>query len=219
VIERYALIAVLGYLLGSLPFGLYVARFANERLNLPASFTPPGNVAPRDLYLRPGAGPRLAGVAFVLELLKGFLPTLGGYMALGVPGALSGGSAALVGHGFPLFARFRASSSLAPLWGVLLALYPLVVVILAMVWTAALAAWRYVSLAALATAAISPLALAALGVGAPYEELTVWVSVGWSALIFFTHRGSVVRLVGGREPRLGETEAGRGGNRGRRRVR
>jgi glycerol-3-phosphate acyltransferase PlsY len=216
VIEGYALISLLGYFLGSVPFGLYAARLANERLNLPASFAPSGNVAPGELYVRPGAGPRLAGVAFVLELLKGFLPTLGGYMTLGVPGALSGGSAALVGHAFPLFARLRGSSSLAPLWGVLLALYPPLVVILAMVWTAALAAWRYVSLASLATAAISPLALAALGVGTPYEELTVWVSVGWSALVFFAHRGSIVRLVRGREPRLGETEAGRrGGGRGR----
>lgn len=206
MIEYYVLVALLGYLLGSVPFGLYAARFANERLNLPAGFAPPGNVAPRDLYVRPGAGPRIAGATFLLELSKGFLPTLGGYLALGVPGASLGGTAALVGHNFPLFARFRGSPSLAPLWGVLLGVYPLVVVILAMVWTATLAAWRYVALAALATAAVSPLALAALNVGGPDERLVVGAAVLWSGLVFLAHRGSIVRLVGGREPRFGEAE-------------
>jgi len=215
VIEYYVLVALLGYLLGSVPFGLYAARFANERLNLPADFAPTGNVAPRDLYVRPGAGPKFASMTFVLELLKGFLPTLGGYLALGAPGASLGGTAALVGHNFPVFARFRGSCSLAPLWGVLLGVYPLVVVILAMVWTAAFAAWRYVALAALSTAAISPLALAALDVGGPDERLVVGAAVFWSGLVFLAHRKSIARLVGGREPRFGERDA----ERPRRRVR
>jgi len=219
VVEYYVLVALLGYLLGSVPFGLFAARFANERLNLPAGFAPRGNVAPHDLYERPGAGPWLAGATFSLELLKGFLPTLGGYLALGVPGASLGGSAALVGHNFPVFARFRGSNSLAPLWGVMLAVYPLVVVILAMVWTATLAAWRYVSLAALATAAISPLALAALDAGGPDERLLVGAAVLWSALVFLAYRGSIVRLVRGREPRFGESAEAAERRRGKRRVR
>jgi len=216
VIESYALVALFGYLLGSVPFGLYAARLANERLNLPANFAPPGNVAPHDLYGRPGAGPPTAGVTFALELLKGFLPTLGGYLALGVPGAVGGGSAALVGHGFPLFGRFRSSRSLAPLWGVLLALYPLVVVILAMVWTASLAAWRYASLAALVMAAVSPLALAALDAGGPHERLVVGAAVAWSALAFYAHRESIPRLIGGREGKIGEPEREGSGDGGRR---
>jgi len=211
--ERYALLAAASYLVGSIPFGLYAARYGRERWGLPAG---PGvaNVAPLDLYRRSDRGRRLAGVAFLLELLKGFVPTLTGYLTLGTPGAVGGGSAALFGHNFPLFTRLRGSNSLAPLLGVLLAVYPIVVVILGMVWTAVLAAWRYASLAALVTAAVSPLALAALDAGGSYEGVVVSFSVLWSLLTFFAHRENIRRLASGREARIDAPVGERG--RGRR---
>jgi glycerol-3-phosphate acyltransferase PlsY len=151
----------------------------------------------------------------VLELFKGFLPTFTGYLALGTPGAVSAGSAALVGHNFPLFARWRGSRSLAPLLGVLLAIYPLVVIILGMVWTATLAAWRYASRAALVTAVVSPLALAALDAAGAHESMVFLAAVLWSLLVFFAHRENIRRLVNGREAMI---NAPVGGNH-RRRVR
>jgi glycerol-3-phosphate acyltransferase PlsY len=201
VIVWYALLAVAGYLIGSIPFGLYAARYRHRRSNLP-TVRDTANVGPLDLYRRFGSGRRLAGLAFVLELVKGFLPTFTGYLALGTPGAVSGGSAALVGHNFPFFGRLRGSNSVAPLLGVLLVVYPIVVVILGMVWTAALAAWRYASLAALVAAAVSPLALAALDAGGSYENLVVLAAVLWSLLIFFAHRENIRRLVSGREAKI-----------------
>lgn len=160
------------------------------------------NAAPLDLYRRSGANRGLAGVVFLLELAKGFLPTLTGYLALGTPGAVGGGSAALVGHNFPFFGRLRGSNSVAPLLGVLLAIYPIVVVILGMVWTATLAAWRYASLAALGAATVSPLALAALDAGAEDESLVVWAAVLWSLLVFFAHWENIRRLMSGREAKI-----------------
>jgi acyl phosphate:glycerol-3-phosphate acyltransferase len=197
----YALLAVAGYLIGSVPFGLYVARY-NRRRSGPATNRTSANVGPLDLYRRSGLDRRLAGVAFLLELIKGFLPTFTGYLALGTPGAVSGGSAALVGHNFPLFGRLRGSNSVAPLLGVLLAIYPIVVVILGMVWTASLVAWRYASLAALVAAAVSPLALAALDAGGPYENLVILAAVFWSLLVFFAHRENIRKLASGREARI-----------------
>ena len=184
-----------------MPFGLYAARYRHRRSNLPA-VRAAANVGPLDLYRRFGSGRRLAGLAFVLELVKGFLPTFTGYLTLGTPGAVSGGSAALVGHNFPFFGRLRGSNSVAPLLGVLLVVYPIVVVILGMVWTAALAAWRYASLAALVAAAVSPLALAALDAGGSYENWVVLAAVLWSLLIFFAHRENIRRLVSGREAKI-----------------
>lgn len=197
----YALLAVVGYLVGSVPFGLYAARYSHRRADLPAGRAN-ANVGPLDLYRRSGSGRRLAGVAFLLELVKGFLPTFTGYLALGTPGAVSGGSAALVGHNFPFFGRLRGSNSVAPLLGVLLAVYPIVVVILGMVWTATLAAWRYASLAALVAAAVSPLALAALDAGGPYENQVVLGAVLWSLLTFFAHRENIRKLASGREAKI-----------------
>lgn len=197
----YALLVIAGYLVGSVPFGLYAARYRHRRNGLSAGRAT-ANVGPLDLYRRSGSDRRLAGVAFTFELAKGFLPTFTGYLALGTPGAVSGGSAALVGHNFPFFGRRRGSNSVAPLLGVLLAVYPIVVVILGMVWTATLAAWRYASLAALVAAAVSPLALAALDAGGPYENWVVLAAVLWSLLTFFAHRENIRRLVSGREAKI-----------------
>lgn len=201
MIVWYALLAMAGYLIGSLPFGLYTARFSLRRNGLPAGRAS-ANVAPLDLYRRSGPSRRLAGLTFLLELTKGFLPTFTGYLALGTPGAVGGGSVALLGHNFPFFGRLRGSNSVAPLLGVLLGVYPIVVVILGMVWTAALAAWRYVSLATLVAATVSPLALAALDAGGPYESWIVWASVVWSLLTFFAHRENIRRLLTGREAKI-----------------
>lgn len=197
----YALLVAAGYLAGSVPFGLYTYRYSLQRSGLPAGRTT-ANAAPLDLYRRSGPGRRLAGLAFLLELAKGFLPTFTGYLALGTPGAVGGGSAALVGHNFPFFGRVRGSNSVAPLLGVLLAIYPIVVVILGMVWTAALAAWRYASLAALVAATVLPLALAALNAGGAYENVLVSASVFWALLTFFAHRENIRRLVSGREAKI-----------------
>jgi acyl phosphate:glycerol-3-phosphate acyltransferase len=210
----YALLVAAGYLIGSIPFGLYATRYNQGRKGLLVN--PRGiNTAPIDLYRRSGSNRGLAGGVFLLELAKGFLPTLTGYLALGTPGAVGGGSAALVGHNFPFFGRLRGSSSVAPLVGVLLVIYPIVVVVLGMVWTATLAAWRYASLAALVAAAVSPLALAALDVGGEYENLVVWAAVLWSLLVFFAHRENIRRLVSGREARIDSPF----GDSGRRRIR
>jgi glycerol-3-phosphate acyltransferase PlsY len=196
----YALLAIAGYLVGSVPFGLYVARYSHRRSGLPPGRAS-ANVGPLDLSRRSGPDRRRAGVAFLLELVKGFLPTFTGYLALGTPGAVSGGSAALVGHNFPFFGRLHGSNSVAPLLGVLLAVYPIVVVILGMVWTATLAAWRYASLAALVAAAVSPLALAALDAGGSYENLVILAAVFWSSLVFLAHRENIRKLASGREAR------------------
>jgi acyl phosphate:glycerol-3-phosphate acyltransferase len=210
VVERYALLAATGYRVGSVPFGLYVARYELQRRGLPIG-PATADVSPLDLYRHSGPYRRLAGLAFLLELVKGFLPTVTGYLALGTPGAVGGSTAALVGHNFPLFARLRGSNSLAPLLGILLAIYPLVVVILGMVWTAALAAWRYASLAALITAVVSPLALAALDAAADYENTVVLAAILWSLLIFFAYRENIRRLMSGREAKISTP-----GDRGRR---
>ena len=206
MIEGCALVAAVGYLLGSVPFGLYACRYV-LRSRFPGSASS-NNLAPLDLYQRSGTGRKIAAVTFVLEIFKGFLPTFTGYLALGTPGAVSAGSAAFVGHNFPLFARWRGSKSLAPLLGILLAIYPLVVVILGMVWTAALAAWRYASVAALAMAVVSPLALAALDAGGAYENMVLVASVLWSLLVFFAHRENIHRLVSGREAKINAPVAG-----------
>lgn len=199
--EQYILLALMGYLLGSVPFGLYVAQQE-------AGWAPlAGNVNPLEIYRRRGRRARLrSAAAFALEMLKGLAPTLAGYLTLGIPGAVGGGSAALIGHNFPALSRLRGSSSVAPYLGVLLAIYPVAIVILAMVWLAALGAWRYYSLSALVAAAVLPLVLAALNVGDGESKMVVLGAAGWALLAFYAHRRNIARLIAGTEPRAGKPE-------------
>ena len=210
----YALLVAAGYLIGSIPFGLYATRYNQGRRGLLVN-SGGTNASPLDLYRRSGPNHRLAGIVFLLELAKGFFPTLTGYLTFDTPGAVGGGSAVLVGHSFPFFGRLRGSNSVAPLLGVLVVVYPIVVIILGMVWMATLAAWRYASLAALIAATVSPVALAALDAGGEYENLVVWAAVLWSLLVFLAHRENIRRLVSGREARIDAPF----GESGRRRIR
>lgn len=152
---------------------------------------------------------RAAAITFALEALKSALPTLIGYTALGIQGAVAGGTAALVGHNFSVFLRGRGGKGISATVGVLLVIYPLVVVILGMVWIAALSAWRYTSLAALVVAAVMPLALAALDVGGGHENSVVIAAVIWALLIFIQHRENIRRLMSGQEARFGAPLQGR----------
>lgn len=155
------------------------------------------------------SGMRAAAITFALEALKSALPTLIGYTTLGIQGAVAGGTAALVGHNFSVFLRGRGSKGISATVGVLLVIYPLVVVILGMVWIAALSAWRYTSLAALVVAAVMPLALAALDVGGGHENSVVIGAVIWALLIFIQHRDNIRRLMSGQEARFGAPLQGR----------
>ncbi|TCJ16817.1 glycerol-3-phosphate acyltransferase [Rubrobacter taiwanensis] len=184
---------VAGYLLGSVPTGGLVARRLLRR-------PPPGNPAPLELYERAG---RLTGaLAALLEVAKGGVPALAGYLALGMSGAVWAGSAAVFGHAVSIFMRGGGGKGVSPVVGVLLIVHPLVVIILAMVWTAALSAWRYASLAALVAAAVTPLALAAVDAGNEDEGTVLAGAVFWALLVFFEHRENIRRLINGREVRF-----------------
>ncbi len=173
------------------------------------------NVALHNLCRRSGMAQKAAGLAFLFELPKGFLPTFSVYPAPGRPSTVGGRSAVLVGNYLPHFVRPCGSNSLAPLLRVLIAVYPIGAVMLGMTWTAA---WRYAPLAALVTATTSlPLALDALEAKESYEKALVLAAVSWSILIFFAQRENIRRPIGKQEARVDAPLGGEDG-RGRRRV-
>lgn len=215
MIGRYALLVAAGSLVGSIQLLRYplCLRKKGWPVNLATS-----NVAPRDLYRRSGTARKAAGLAFLFELLKGFLPTFTAYLALSTPGTGGGRSAVLVGNYFTHFVRLRGSNSLAPLLRVLLAVYAIGAVKLGMTWTAAWPAWRYAPLAALVTATTGPPpALASLEAKEPYEKTLVLAPVFWSILFFFARREDVRRPISRREVRAGASIRGED-TRGRSRV-
>jgi glycerol-3-phosphate acyltransferase PlsY len=109
------------------------------------------------------------------------------------------GSAAVLGHMFSPYVRFRGGKGVATAAGMFLALAPLAVLIAIVVWAACLWLTGYVSLSSIIAVLSVPLSIALLQPDSPY---VFWASVGLVALIIFAHRRNISRLVAGTENRF-----------------
>jgi glycerol-3-phosphate acyltransferase PlsY len=183
-------------------------------------------------------GRRLGLLCFVLDVLKGALPVLVAGAAAGVLGRTLAGEgaigaaemglwlavavAAVVGHMFPLYLRFRGGKGVATGFGAICAMWPLLTVpalVALLVWCAVLRLTRYVSVASMAAAASLPLAYVLWIVGrggggrlleqAPQRIAASWpplaVTAALALLIVYRHRANIGRLRRGQEPRIGGT--------------
>jgi len=186
------------YLLGSIPFGLLVAR----ALNGPDPRTlGSGNLGAANLYRQLGF--KGGGLTLLGDALKGAGPTLlaRGWLAPGpwhdYAVALVG-AAAVLGHVFPLYLKFKGGKGVATALGVVLALSPLAGVILAGLYLAALYLTRIFSLSALIASLSAP---AALGL---FSAPKAYILLAWalSGLILLCHRPNLERLFRGEEPRI-----------------
>ena len=191
--------AVLGYMLGSLPFAVIVSRLF--RLEDPRSF---GSGNPGATNVLRG-GSKLAALLTLLgDAAKGWFAMFvaaqvgAGGMAIAVAGV-----AAFLGHVFPFTLRFRGGKGVATALGVLLGFSPAVAGVTAAIWLAVAALTRYSSLAALAAAAAAPF-VAWKVVGR--MEVTAATAV-MCLVLAYRHKSNVRKLLAGTEGRIG---AGRG---------
>uniref|UniRef100_UPI0035B12491 glycerol-3-phosphate 1-O-acyltransferase PlsY n=1 Tax=Paenirhodobacter enshiensis TaxID=1105367 RepID=UPI0035B12491 len=186
-------VAVLGYLLGSIPFGVLVTRIMGlGDLRKIGS----GNIGATNV-LR--TGNKAAAVAtLLLDGGKGAVAVLVAGALFGPNAAQLAGGAAFIGHLYPVWLRFQGGKGVATFLGTLLALGWPVGIAACLVWLATAVVTRISSLSALvAAAAAVPLALV-LG----QRELMPLVTV-MALLIFWRHRGNISRLAHGTEPRIG----------------
>src|ERR1700722_18646897 len=184
---------VLGYLVGSIPFGLLFswASGAGDLRKIGS-----GNIGATNV-LR--TGKRWAALAtLVCDGGKGLLAVLFVGTLHGDVAAVFAGLGAFLGHVFPVWLRFRGGKGVATFFGVLLGLaWPVGLMALA-TWLAVAAVFRISSLSALAAAALAPIYMMFFG-PPPYAMLALLLAI----LIFATHRENIRRLVAGREPRIG----------------
>jgi glycerol-3-phosphate acyltransferase PlsY len=188
------LVAVLGYLLGAVPFGLVITRLLGlGDLRQIGS----GNIGATNV-LRTGNKPA-ALATLLLDSGKGAIAVLLARQFVGEPAALIAGGAAFIGHLYPVWLGFKGGKGVATFLGTMIALaWPLGLAACA-VWLATAAVTRISSLSALvAAAATVPLAWV-LG----HPELML-LSAGLAVLIFWRHRSNIARIAQGREPRIGK---------------
>jgi glycerol-3-phosphate acyltransferase PlsY len=185
--------AVLAYLLGSVPFGIVMARlFGLGDLRKIGS----GNIGATNV-LRTGNKPA-AFLTLVLDAGKGGIAVLAARAALGEDAAQVAAFFAFLGHCFPVFLRFHGGKGVATFLGTLLALAWPVGLAACATWAVVAAVSRISSLSALVAAALSPVAALLTGQG----DL-VMLLILLAVLIFVRHDANIRRLLAGTEPRIG----------------
>ncbi|MGV8830720.1 MAG: glycerol-3-phosphate 1-O-acyltransferase PlsY [Devosia sp.] len=184
---------VLGYLLGSIPFGLLLTRAAGLG-DIRAIGS--GNIGATNV-LRTG-NRWLAAATLLLDAAKAALPVLLARRLWGEDAAMLAGMAAMVGHCFPVWLNFKGGKGVAVFIGSLLALSWPVGLIFCAVWLFIALARKMSSLAALTAGATAPIFA--------YVVVNEWLAAAaavMALLLFFQHRENIARLFAGTEPKIG----------------
>ena len=184
---------LLGYLLGSIPFGLLLTRAAGlgdiRRIGS-------GSIGATNVLRTGRKG--LAAATVLLDALKGAAAVLLAAWLAGRDAALWSGFGALLGHAFPVWLGFRGGKSIATGYGVLFAAAWPVGLATGAVWLLVAALARISSLAGLAAFAATPVLAALLA-----DARMVWLTLAMAVLIFIRHHENIRRLLAGTEPRIG----------------
>lgn len=187
---------VVGYLFGSIPFGIILTKLAGgPDLRSIGS----GNIGATNV-LRTG-NKKLAAATLVGDMLKGTVAVLVGARFLGGPeAALAAGVGAFLGHLFPVWLRFKGGKGVATYLGVLIGVKGSIALVFAAIWLSLAYLFRYSSLAALVASVLTPLLLW-FWVGMPKAAL---VMAGLAVLLWIMHRENIARLLAGREGKIGQ---------------
>ncbi|MEJ1971528.1 MAG: glycerol-3-phosphate 1-O-acyltransferase PlsY [Lacunisphaera sp.] len=196
--------AFIGYLLGALPFGYVVARAHGVDIFKAGSGNPGATNVKRVLGEKFGAkGKRAGNLVFVLDAVKGAIaagwPMLSPLAAsderlLGLVGVI----AAVLGHSFSIFTKFKGGKGVATAAGGLVVLIPASCLIGAVVWVLTFLTTRYVSLGSILAAVAVPAASWLRGNPLPFSI----VATALGAFVIFRHRANLKRLLAGTEPRF-----------------
>ena len=199
----YTLSIIIAYLLGSIPFGVLITKFFNKGdLRKVGS----GNIGATNV-MRVG-GLRLAGLVWILDMMKAALavwlcawigPAVFGYvdtssvaMAFGV----WGGFAAIVGHCFPIWLKFRGGKGVSCLFGVLLAVNPILFIVCGIEWLVIALGTGYSSAGALIAFCLMPV----LGFFISFNVGVAFLAI--ALLCLWRHRENILRLVSGKESKI-----------------
>jgi glycerol-3-phosphate acyltransferase PlsY len=191
----FAAIVVLGYLLGSCPWGYWLVRiFRGDDVRRHGS----GGIGASNVWRAHGR--RLGIPVVALDTLKGFVPALLGVLLVSHLCGIVAGAAAMLGHARPIYLRFeRGGKMVATCGGVLFAVAPWVALTVGVFWLLVFALSRYTSVASVLAAVALPVAAVALG----YPLAVIVFAAVTGLAIVFLHRSNLRRLRAGTENRFG----------------
>jgi acyl phosphate:glycerol-3-phosphate acyltransferase len=194
MIGIYLLAVIIGYLLGSIPFGMVLTRMAGTAdLRSIGS----GNIGATNVLRTGHKG--LAAATLLCDMLKGTLAVITAGTFGGPNAAMLAATAAFLGHLFPVWLNFKGGKGVAVYIGVLLGLFWPAALVFCVIWLATAALSRYSSLSALVASFVTPIFLwwfATYALAGLFAVLTM--------LLWYMHRENIKRLQAGTEGKIGE---------------
>src|SRR5690348_15885661 len=185
----------LGYLLGSIPFGLILTRFAGKgdvrRIGS-------GNIGATNV-LRTGSKP-LAALTLILDCLKATAAVLLAQRLFGPATGVAAGAGALIGHLYPVWLKFKGGKGVATFLGILIPLFWQAAIVYAAVWILLPLPIRISSVAGMSAAVSAPVVAAIL------HSSLLPMLLGFAVLVLWKHRENILRLKDGTEPRIGRAK-------------
>ena len=184
----------LGYLFGSIPFGLLLARYGGKG---DIRDIGSGNIGATNVLRTGSKG--LAALTLVLDCLKATAAILLARAVWGPSAEFAAAAGAMLGHLYPVWLGFKGGKGVATLLGVLIAIFPLGAAIYAAVWLLLFLATRISSVAGMAAALSAPVSEFLLSTRDYFPLL-----LGFAALVLWKHRVNFARLRAGTEPKFGK---------------
>jgi glycerol-3-phosphate acyltransferase PlsY len=191
----YAAALVIGYLLGSIPFGLILTRCAGTP---DIRSVGSGNIGATNV-LRTG-NKALAAATLIGDTLKGTAAVLAARCAFGPDAAMAAAVGALLGHIFPVWLHFKGGKGVATYIGLLIGLAWPAALAFCLIWLAVAALTRYSSLAGLLASAAMPPVLWIMG-----DDRTAVLFLPLATLLWIMHRANIARLLDGTEHKIGRS--------------
>jgi glycerol-3-phosphate acyltransferase PlsY len=209
---KFALAVISAYLLGSVPFGVIIAKTHGKDLRSIGS----GNIGATNVAR--ALGRRWAYFCFLLDVLKGLIPMVAVRALIEMPGPTPGllslwllvGFAAISGHIFPICLKFKGGKGVATSLGVALGLWPYYTICAAVafaIWAVVTLVWRYISLASIIASISFPLVLVLAIVLRPgWDFANLWplliAATAIPLMVIVRHRENIKRLMTGTENKV-----------------
>lgn len=191
---NYSLVVLLSYLIGSIPNGLLIGKWLK---NVDLREYGSKNIGATNAYRVLGIGPAIG--VFVTDALKGVIGVYLGSSIVGEPLALlAGGIAAMAGHNWSLFLKFKGGRGVSTGLGVIAMIVPKVTVVIFIVWALIFYFTRYVSLASIIAAALVPVMMFLLG----EKNEFLYFGMLAAAFVIIRHKANIMRLVHGEELKI-----------------
>jgi len=208
---NFGILIAIAYLLGSIPFGLIIAKAHGRDLRSIGS----GNIGATNLART--LGKKWAYFCFALDAAKGLAPMLAAAKLIdSTPTTielflwLAVGSAAVLGHIFPIYIRFKGGKGVATSFGVALGLWPYYTICAAaafLIWVVVVLLWRYISLASIAASVTFPITLILAVILTPaWHFANLWpiliIAIAIPLMVIVRHRENIKRLIAGTESKI-----------------